>query len=309
MAKTRKVKPREISALQDQYLAKREELLSKKVDALSVKLFDRVYDSYLVTLLHEGGKIVATDQNYNLVKGLDAIYRQFTLQDNVPVVKSFVEDLQGITPLNERYFKSLTHKDVKATAQRVAQVVDKRLGLEPNGQPRPGGFVDKFINDQQLLKKIRKTTNQAITQGIGFQELRTNLKELIQGNPKVPQSGGLQQYYRNYAYDTFTKVDRLNADLFAKDLALRYFYWTGGLIPTSRAICEKCNGMILDGNKWNEVTDFTQLKEKYRDGMDKDSVPRDDLGGYGCRHRKRYVLDSVALQTPGKILNVDDLLD
>lgn len=302
-----KLKPREISALQDEYIAKREELLQKKVNALGITLFDKVYTSYLAVLEQQDGKLLMNDRNVSFIRGLDAVYALFRNQDNAKVIKSFVEGVQGITPLNERYFKTLTKSDVTKSGAKITGIIDRRLGIDEQGAPKPGGFVDKFIRDEKLLKQIKKTTTQAITKGIGFQELRKNLKEVIQGDPGK-NNGGLHQYYRNYAYDTYVKVDRMGAELFAKDLGLRYFYWTGGLINTSRTICEYCNGKIMDGNEWNNVTSFDQLKEKYRDGMDKNSNPSQDLGGYGCRHRKRFVLDSIAEQNPARIIDINFLL-
>lgn len=303
-----KLKPREISALQDEYILKREELLQKKVNALGITLFDKVYTSYLAVLEQQDGKLLMNDRNVSFIKGLDSVYSLFRNTDNAAVIKSFVTGVQGITPLNERYFNTLTKQDVTKSSAKVTKIIDRRLGIDETGTPKPGGFVDKFIRDDKLLKQIKKTTTQAITKQVGFQELRKTLKETIQGQPGKPLSGGLQQYYRNYAYDTYVKVDRMSAELFAKDLGLRYFYWTGGLINTSRTICEYCNGKIIDSNQWNNVTSYDQLKEKYRDGMDAKSDPSQDLGGYGCRHRKRFVLDAIAEQNAGKIVDISVLL-
>lgn len=304
----KKLKPREIAALQEEYIAKREELLQSKVNALGVTLFEKVYNSYLIILEQNNGKLLPSERNVNMIRGLDAIYNLFRNNENAQVIKSFVSGVQGITPLNERYFESLTKKDISKSTAKITGIIDRRLGIDENGSPKPGGFVDKFIRDEKLLKKIKKTTTQGITKQIGIQELRKNLKEVIQGDPSKPLSGGLHQYYRNYAYDTYIKVDRMGAELYAKDLGMRYFYWVGGLIKTSRPICEYCNGKILDGTEWNKVTSFTQLKEKYRDGMDKNTDPSQDLGGYACRHRKRFVLDSIAEQNQGRIININSLL-
>lgn len=303
-----KLKPREISALQDEYIAKREELLQKKVNALGVTLFDKVYNSYLVLLEQSDGKLLNNNRNVSIISGLDTVYNLFRNNENAAVIKSFVDGVQGITPLNERYFKAISKKDISKSTAKVTGIIDRRLGIDENGNPVQGGFTDKFIRDNKLLKQIKKATTQGITKQIGIQELRKNLKEVIQGEPGKPLSGGLQQYYRNYAYDTYVKVDRLGAELYAKDLGLRYFYWTGGLINTSRPICEECNGKIIDSNEWNKVTSFDQLKEEFRNGMDAKSDPSQDLGGYGCRHRKRFVLDSIAEQNSGKIIDVNSLL-
>jgi hypothetical protein len=217
---------KQLSALRAEYLHKREQLLIKKVDRIAIILFEKVFDNYLVKLEMEDGKLLASDKNFNIVKGLDEIYNSFVRSDNIPVIKSFIQDLQGINPINERYFSNIRRDGIKATSERVAKIVDKSLGINGEGGIIKDGYADKFIRDKMVLKAIKKETNQALTNKTGFQEFRQNMQTLIQGSPKNELSGKLQQYYRNNAYDTYTKVDRLNQDLYAADLGLRYFVWS-----------------------------------------------------------------------------------
>jgi hypothetical protein len=303
MAK-KKTSQRELSKLRADYLEKREEILRSKVSGLSVKLFDRVFEQYLVSLEQNDGKVVLNERNVNMVKGLDAIYKVFRDNDNVPVVKSFVGDLKEIVPLNERYFKNIAQRGVRAEADKAREVVNKQLGLNENGELIEGGYTDKFIRDESVLKKIKKETMKSLTKGVAFQDLRQTLSKTIKGAEGT--SGALEQYYRNNAYDTFQKVDRLNQDLFAKELSLRYFFWQGGLIKTSRPICEKCNGKIIDGQAFKELS-YDDLKDKYQNGMDETWEPLNDLGGFGCRHSKDYITDSIAYKFSDRIVHMNEL--
>jgi hypothetical protein len=303
----KKLSPKELSELRAAYLSDREDLLIRKVDALSIKLFDKVFNEYLIALEQNDGKLVRNDRNISLVKGLDNIYQVFQRQYNIPVVKEFITHLQGIAPLNESYFKSITGSDVRSSLIKVQAVVNKRLGVDGAGNLKPGGFADKFIKDPFLLRTIKSETGKALTNKMGFQEFRVKLKETIQGNPAQKLSGGLQQYYRGYAYDTFARVDRLNQDVFAKDLGLRYFFWSGGVIKTTRPICRYCNGKIVDSEKIQDL-EFSDLKPEYQPGLNEDWVPMTDLGQFNCRHRKDYILSSVAERMPGRWLDVDSLL-
>lgn len=303
----KKITQKELSALRVAYLKRREQLLIKKVDNLALTLFEKIFNDYLAALEQSDGKLVNNGKNIDLVKGLDAIYKDFVLNFNIPVVKNFLKDLQGITPLNERYFSNLVSRDIRGSVIKVESVVNKRIGFV-DGKLKPGGFADKFIKDTTLLKKIKQTVTKGIVNRSGFQEFRQTLKTTIAGHPKQPGSGGLQQYYRNYAYDTFSRVDRLNQDLFAKDLGLRYFYWSGGVIKTTRPICEFCNGKIVDGQGEFKDLEYNDLKTKYQPGLNIDWVPLIDLGQFGCRHVKDYILDAVAERNMGHWLNVNDLL-
>ena len=183
---------KELSDLREAYLIRREILLEKKVSSLSVKLYDKVFEQYLIALEQKDGKLVYNKANLNKIQGLDAIYNKFNKSDNIPVINGFFSDLNGITPLNVKYFNNIQKSGVRAEAVVVDAVVQKRLGIA-GGQPVKGGFADKFINDKTLLKKIKKQTTQAVTKGQSFQTFRQELKATIQGTG-AKESGGLQQY-------------------------------------------------------------------------------------------------------------------
>lgn len=312
-----KLTQKQLAELRAKYLAERERILQGKVNALSIKLFDRVFDSYLSALEQSDGKLVLNERNVNMVKGLDAVFKAFRLNDNIPVIKGFIKDLQGIVPLNERYFQNIAQRNVNTTAQKAILVVNKRLGIDAAGDVVKDGFTDKFIRDESILKKIRKQTNQALTKGTGFQDFRKQLKTTIQGGIDSGElSGEVQQYYRNYAYDTYQKVDRLNQDLFAKELGLRYFFYQGGLIKTSRPFCTVCNGKIIDSEAVKGLT-YKDIRSNlvnhngkevpFNSGLDENWNFIEDLGQHACKHSKDYIADSVAQKYSSKILKISEI--
>lgn len=315
---------KELSNLREAYLLKREAALQKNVSSLSIKLYDKIFEQYLIGLEQSDGRLVYNKKNLNMIQGLDKIFDRFNKSDNVPVILTWAKDLQGITPLNTNYFENMSKTGLRAESSIVNKVVNKSLGLTDNGlptgiygSPKKAGFADKFINDKTLLKKIKKQTTQAVTKGQSFQGFRNQLKEAIQGVDGEPLSGGLQQYYRNYAYDTYQKVDRLNQDLFAKELGLRYFIWAGGITRTSRPLCVICNGKVVDKVAYSKLK-YSDIKtSKYKNGsgklmplnsgLDETWNPMNDLGQYACRHTKNYIMDSVANQLKGKWLKISQL--
>lgn len=285
---------KELAKLRANYLIKREEILKGKVSSLQAVLFEKVYNQYLSALEQEDGKLINSLSNRNLIAGLDKIYKQFNISNNVPVVKSFIKDLNGIHDLNISYFDIISKEKTKVSAPIVKASIDNKLGLKPDGSVKPNGFTDKFINDLSTLKKIKKLTSQALTKNKPFNEFREDLKTYIEGNPKIKDSGGLHQYYRNNAYDTMHQVDRLTQQEFGKRLGLRYFVYTGGLIKTSRDFCIHYNGRILNAEE------FSQLKRSDLPPNQQEGIPEEDwkplleLGGFGCRHSVDWVADSFA---------------
>lgn len=298
---------KELSELREAYMLRREAALQNKVGKLAIKLYDKIFNQYLFALESSPeGALLYNQKNVSLIQGLDRIYANFNTVDNIPLISTVFKDYEGITPLNESYFKNIAKRELRAETAVVNTTVNKALGLN-GGVPIKNGFADKFINDKTLLKKIKKQTTQAISKGQSFQEFRDKLKTTIQGNPDVKGSGGLQQYYRNYAYDTYQKVDRLNQDAFANELGLRYFIWAGGLVGNSRPLCVLCNGKVVD-KTWFKPLKFNDLKISLRDGLDSTWKPMQDLGQYACRHTKNYIADSVANQLQNKWLKKEQLV-
>lgn len=285
---------KELAKLRANYLLKREEILKGKVNNLQAVLFEKVYNQYLSALKQEDGKLINSIENKNLIAGLDKIYKQFQIQENLPVVKSFVKDLSGIHDLNVSYFDVISKEKTKVSAPIVKASIDKKLGLNSDGSIKKDGFTDKFISDLSTLKKIKKLTSQALTKNKPFNELREDLQTYIKGNPSIKDSGGLQQYYRNNAYDTMHQVDRLTQQEFASGLGLTYFVYTGGLIATSRPFCIHYNGRILNTKEFSQL-ERSDLPPNQQQGIpEEDWKPLLELGGYGCRHSMDFVADSFA---------------
>ena len=141
----KKLKPKQIAALQDEYLIKREALLVRKVDGIAISLFDKVFNSYLAFLQQDGDKLAKSPSNLAMIRGLDEIYERFNQEDNIPVVKAFITDAQGTIPLNEKYFTSLVKQDASKSTAKITSIMNRRLGVTDNGQLIPGGFEVDLI--------------------------------------------------------------------------------------------------------------------------------------------------------------------
>lgn len=292
-----------------EYLANRELLLQKKVDELGLTLFDKINEKFLNDLEKDpSGKVSNNKKNIASVAQIDSIYNEFNARYNIPIIKSFTNDLNGIGPLNEKYFNEVVSAPTKVSRYRAETVVNAQLGIDRKGVPIKDGFTDKFIRDPLVVNSIKQKTLEGITQGKGFQQLRKDLKEYIAGTPKQPNTGKLHQYYRNNAYDTYTKVDRLYSDTMAKDLKLTFFYYSGGVINTTRKFCKYFNSKIVKAADFKKLK-FSNLQIIYRSGVPDGSHstwhPSIDLGGYGCRHTKDYISSKLALRRLSEMADIN----
>jgi len=290
----KKLTPLEQIDLRNDYLMKREELLRSKVNAMQVKLFDRVFDRYLLALQDKDGKLLNSIENRNIIAGLDKVYNQFNKDINIPIVKTFIGNLNEVHDLNASYFKTIDKNAAQAKTPEVKAIMDAQLGIKADGSIKKGGFTDKFIRDETALKKIKKITTQAISKGESFTTFKKNLKEYIEGNPKLQESGSMQLNYRTYAYDTIHKVDALNQHEYGKKLNLKFFIYKGGLVRDSRNFCIHRNGKILEAHEFSKLT-YNKLPENQKGGIPASGWnPLLDRGGYNCRHSINYVSNSFA---------------
>ena len=290
----KKKSQKQLSKERADFLQAREDLLKKKVNKLEVKLFDKVFEHYLKSLKTDQGKIVDDVSNRQMVNGLNKIYALFQKIDNAPIIGEWLKDMNSIKDLNVRYFENISKEGVKASKNVVDEAINKRLGLTDEGKIVKDGFADKFARDDKMLRTLKKVSNKAIVKKLSLEDFRDSLKVAISGNSKVVNSGGLQKYYRNFAYDTYQQIDRLAGQKFADAFGLSKFIYQGGLIATSRPFCEHYNGKVVDAQRFSKLK-VEDLPVDQRSGIpEKDWVPLIELGGYGCRHSKDWIQDDVA---------------
>src|SRR3990167_5793224 len=120
-----KLSQRQLATLRAEFIKQREELLKKRVGVLQRKLYDMVFEKYLVVLEQSDGKILHNNQNINIVQGLDNIYKLFRYTFNAPIVNKFIEDMNGINTNNEKYFKNIAKKDIRATTEKAQAAMNR----------------------------------------------------------------------------------------------------------------------------------------------------------------------------------------
>jgi hypothetical protein len=126
-------------------MLRREAALQNKVGKLAIKLYDKVFEQYLFALeTSADGTLLYNQQNISLIQGLDRVYANFNTIDNIPLISDVFKDYEGITPLNESYFKNIAKKELRAETVIVNTAVNKALGLKA-GVPVKNGFADKFM--------------------------------------------------------------------------------------------------------------------------------------------------------------------
>lgn len=233
----------------------------------------------------DAGNIKNTLANKRRFAMFDQIFNRFVKDKGLEVVRGLTEGVGRVVDFNQQYYAALSSPAALVPiSANVKETVNAWLGITPRGAVEPNGYLDTLIKDSSVKNKIRDIAMKGVVSQAGFFETKKNLQLHIQGNRE--QTGSLERYYRNFAYDLYSVADRTSAKVYADKLKFNYAIYEGGLIETSREFCEEHNGKVYSRE---EIAEFDPIVAK-PPGYD----PFTDLGGYGCRHHLNWVPDAVA---------------
>lgn len=260
--------------------------LEARVQTGQRELLKRVLNDFVDKMdKDEDGNIKNTLENKRRFSMFDNVYNRFAKDNGLAVVQSIADGVTRIVDFNANYFSAFAGSaQLGAINSNVKETLTAWLGLTTRGNVEPNGYLDTLIKDATVKNQIKNIVLKSVVSQAGYFETKKALQNHIEGTPD--KLGALQRYYRNFAYDTFSVVDRTNGKIFADKLKFNYAIYEGGLIETSRKFCEDHNGKVFSRE---EIAKFKPT-EAIGPGYD----PFTDLGGYGCRHHLNWVPDSVA---------------
>lgn len=260
--------------------------LENKVQAAQRGLLKLVINDFLDGMeKDDAGNIKNTLANKRRLAMFDNVFSRYAKDHGLAVAQSITEGVGRIVDFNAQYFSAFTTAaELAPINANVKQTLSAWLGISTRGSVQPNGYLDTLIKDATVKNQVKNLVLKSVVSQAGYFETKKSLQDHIEGTPD--KLGALQRYYRNFAYDTFSVVDRTNGKIFADKLKFNYAIYEGGLIETSRDFCEEHNGKVYSRE---EIAKFKPT-EAIGPGYD----PFTDLGGYGCRHHLNWVPDNVA---------------
>jgi hypothetical protein len=303
----------DLSARKNQFildqLAGFEELVNSAAFSLSEKLVQDFMDQLSVS----AGQIDSTTENVNKIPLIEKAWNQFEQQQGARVITTFVSDLKQIMDLGAGYYTELIPKQV--ASEEVLSIINKRLGLEWSGgqwTPVKDGYIDSLIKDRSIVTEIKNIAYKNVIASAGPTTLRKALENYIKGSSSAP--GEYYNFFKQFSFNTYSEVDRLNSVLHADRLGLRYFLYNGGVILDSREFCRERHGKCFSTDETSVWRDLIG-KFEVRQGKTKEIKvpigpipdipdtalykklydPLRDLGGNQCRHSADFVSEEIAL--------------
>ena len=280
------------------YLDTQTATLDSLFGLLSEYLYEAIVNDFADKLERKDGKILANQRNVNYVASIEATYNKFS-EKYTPRISTVIADgFNMINAFNVDYFSTFDgFNDYALTTQKIQKIIRNRLGITAEGNGKtislvPGGYMDSLLKDNTIKNQIKNLSYNEVLKGSGFESFKKGLKNYIIGNSETV--GGFRQFYRNYAYDIFVNIDRQESTLLAIDLDLKYFFYEGTLIKTSRQFCIDRAGKLFSIKEALKWVNDPWIKQAFAKGYISSYNPTSDMGLWACRHIPRYISKEVA---------------
>lgn len=257
--------------------------------------------------INDKKQILNTPKNIRLLNKINSVYDDFNKIYGNKVMTSFAGGFSEISNFNKQYFIEMGF-DNKTLDSALSQVesVKKSIGItKKNGKSviEKGGYLDSVVSGSTdaIANKIKSFTLNSINTRTDWGEYKSGLKEMISGTKTIP--GALEQYWNQYAFDSYNIADRAENVIIGEKLKLKAFlYAGGGKIKTSRPFCkggyDKVCGCKFEP-KINKVFLVDEFKKEFGSIDFQGKIKGDimhTLGGYNCRHYPRFISNEEAIR-------------
>jgi len=281
----------------DDYIKSRLDWLAKRVDTSQQKLLSDLVGGYVGQFdVDAAGNLKATTRNMRLALKLDSFFDSLDEETLRKVNTQWGKDMMKLTPLNERYFRTMLPdaKDAVQSAAEKTGFIETSIGIK-DGVITKGGYLDQVTRMPEVRQQLKDYVIQSVNNKKGFQEYLRGMKELVTSSKS--RDGMIERYYKQFAYDTFNQTDAAINKHYADSLELKWFVYSGGTITTSRQFCIKRADKVFNTKETEKWKCDPYLIGKPKGVRCDDRYnPLIERGRYNCRHTIRYITEDLACQ-------------
>lgn len=278
-----KEKLKHIEGIDDRHSKRLRRFQKKFFDVLAAILAERLSFS-------DEGDLTQGTRNLTISTAVNSAWKEVSIEYEDVVAQLINEMLRG-SNLTSAYMKFQTpvSKKYKLADKKAKTLLQRLLGFTMDGKKVAlvkGGLFDTIIGDNSIRNDVSRVLIKAATGGSGYKATLSEVRGLIQGADG--KLGKFERYYQTNVYDTLNQADRIHNKVFADELKLQAFTYSGTVIGKTRTFCKhRANKVFLvsEAEEWNDL--------KWG-GKTKNYKPLRDLGGYNCRHVARFISDAKA---------------
>lgn len=284
----------------DELLDDRQRKRLKALTAVERALFESIWQRLSEEVIEKNGRITSRRGFVSLSKTVDKVFDEIESQHIGQFLAQTAKDMRQVLEANQAQFSTTQRRaDVGGVREAVEEAMRKKLGLDKDGNPARGGFLEGLVSSDQAREEIKKLVGKAVSGGVPMRKMQKALSVAIRGTDE--SAGVLERTIGGRVLDAYQAADRTASNEFAKRLGMRYFIYSGGLIETSRPFCRKRNNKVFTTEEaerdWPKDSTLPRTKaEKEAGGPPADYIPLQDCGRWNCRHRIMYIDEQAAMR-------------
>lgn len=286
------------------FLDKAERNLRRRLTRAERELLQRIFDQVIDKLVSESGALNASPANFQALNNLGAVFQRFAKDHLAKITLDLAKSIfEGIT-LSDEYFKAeapeAAAKRFEKAAKASRKYIASRIGVEPTGKLTPGGYLHQIIEDTTVRDEVRRIMTQELDRGSDFDGIRKAVRSYLlpKQHPTIGRiPSALEKRFNRFVFDTLQEADAATNEEYATELEMPGGTYTGGLIETSRCMCQK-----LNARTWTRE----EIKAMDRKNWDGKKGPLSIYrGGYRCRHQWRWIGWAALLRLRKDIMRVN----
>lgn len=269
----------EIFAEKMRFLEDTERRLRRKLSLIERRIVEKVFENVIGQFQAAGA--LRDVNNLSLIDGLGRMYQTLVEPELSVMVRDFGKAAMRTIEFAKRYYEV----EVPGAPQ-LADALDERarylrarLGIDKNGNLKPGGYLRAVVSDPSLVDGIRKSIYEALENGQDLKGVRRYVNDYVKGTGK--KVSPLTNRFNSQIFDQLQEADASVNNRVRIELGLVGAQYQGGMIETTRVFCCERDGMYFteaEIESWNEL-----------EWSGKKGRPRIFRGGHQCRHQWQWI--------------------
>ena len=243
------------------------------VEKSQYQILDSILERLSKLTLTKDGKVEMSVANLKRAESITEDLQSVLMKsDYIEAVTDFSSAFDIQKKVSDKYFEKAfpEFKDIESEFADAVFEATKRNAVETLASST---ITTKF------LEPLKQQIDNIVTSGMDYKEAVKMLREYAVGDGET--NGKLLQYSSQIAYDSIAQTDAAYTSAIGDEIDAEWYYYAGGLIPTSRDFCIQRDSQYFH---YREVESWAKLNWKGKAENTTSQNIWQYRGGYNCNH-------------------------
>ena len=237
-----------------------------RLDKVQLEVLQRVTE-LLAGLKSKGGSLIISRENLAIADEINLLLpKVLTEGEYIRAVADFANQFDKQALVNDKYFSKAFPGYARSEISETILLNAKKNAIE---------FLIGTPTEAAFIEPIKQIINNAVVSGSSLTDLIQGIREFAVDDKK------LQKHAGQIAYDSFALSDRQYSKTVADDLGLEWFFYSGGLMKTSRCFCQERDGHFYSKDV---VESWAELDWQGKMPGTNAQTIFSTAGGFRCQH-------------------------